>query len=167
MCSHSDFVVIFRFRDAVAQMCVVSYAFQDSLLQLGMIGVFLFDPAAIRPSNHCSTVLAQCSPNACLGVGLCSPTLDDARPLLAQCLASFLPEVDPRWGSAQEVVRVRLQCAGMARWRRKAARHFAKLVDLVDSSEICSGSVFEHVFWRGHAIMFRIWLACAYVCFLL
>ena len=100
-------------------MCVVSFAFPNSLLQLGMIGVFLFDPAAIRPSNRYSTVLAQRSPNARPGVGLCSPTLDDARPLLAQCLTSVLPEIDPSWGSAQKVVRVRLGCAGMARWRRK------------------------------------------------
>ena len=100
-------------------MCVVSSAFPDSVLQLGMIGVFLFDPAVQTPSNHCSTVLAHCSPNARPGVGLCSTTLDHARPLLAQCLTSVLPEIDPSWGSAQKVVRVRLECAGMARWRRK------------------------------------------------
>ena len=141
-------------------MCVVSSAFPDSVLQLGMIGVFLFDPAVQTPSNHCSTVLAQRSPNARPGVGLCSPTLDDARPLLAQCLTSVLPEIGPSWGSAQEVVRVRLECAGMSRWRRKGqtfrqtgrSGRFER-----DLFRICLGTCF---FWRGHAIMFRIWLAC-------
>ena len=136
-------------------MCVVSSAFPDSVLQLGMIGVFLFDPAVQTPSNHCSTVLAQRSPNARPGVGLCSPTLDDARPLLAQCLASFqcpgscqsAPEVCWNGQVAAQSGQTFRQTGRSGRFERDLFRICLETCFLGEDIPLCSGfGLLVHMF---------------------
>ena len=139
--------------------------FQAVCCTWALLGCFCW----IRPQSGRPTTARPCSPNArpMLAQGLAC-----ARPrstMLDPCSPSVWPAFYQKLIQVGEVPRKLSECAlSVLEWpglRRKGQTFRQTGRFERDLFRICSGTCFLDMFWRGHAIMFRIRLSCTYVCF--